>query len=164
MENENKRVISGVAIIGGSSPQECPAAGTGGRGPACFVPDDASKKGGSGGHDVVVDDPDHYRHSTFEVIDEMVLAFGIDATITFCVLNAWKYRARAPYKGKPEQDMEKADRYMQYAHDLQLIKAKQCGEFGVAKLPLLKSPGRKMVSQQPDKQADANHKASPRKG
>lgn len=164
MENENKRVISGVAIIGGSSTQDCPTAGTGGRGPACFVPDDASKKGGSGGHEVVVDDPDHYRHSTFEVIDEMVLAFGIDATITFCVLNAWKYRARAPYKGKLEQDMEKADRYMQYAHDLQLIKAKQCGEFGVAKLPLLKSSGRKMVSQQSDNQADANHKASPRKG
>lgn len=164
MENENKRVVSGVAIIGGSSTQDCPTAGTGGRGPACFVPDDASKKGGSGGHEVVVDDPDHYRHSTFEVIDEMVLAFGIDATITFCVLNAWKYRARAPYKGKLEQDMEKADRYMQYAHDLQLIKAKQCGEFGVAKLPLLKSSGRKMVSQQSDRQVDANHKASPRKG
>ena len=164
MENENKRVISGVAIIGGSSTQDCPTAGTGGRGPACFVPDDASKKGGSGGHEVVVDDPDHYRHSTFEVIDEMVLAFGIDATITFCILNAWKYRARAPYKGKLEQDMEKADRYMQYAHDLQLIKAKQCGEFGVAKLPLLKSSGRKMVSQQLDSQVDANHKASPRKG
>lgn len=164
MENENKRVISGVAIIGGSSTQDCPAAGTGGHGPVCFVPDDASKKGGSGGHEVVVDDPDHYRHSTFEVIDEMVLAFGIDATITFCILNAWKYRARAPYKGKSEQDMEKADRYMQYAHDLQLIKAKQCGEFGVAKLPLLKSSGHKMVSQQSDNQADANHKASPRKG
>lgn len=164
MENENKRIISGVAIIGGSSTQDCPTAGTGGRGPACFVPDGASKKGGSGGHEVVVDDPDHYRHSTFEVIDEMVLAFGIDATITFCVLNAWKYRARAPYKGKLEQDMEKADRYMQYAHDLQLIKAKQCGEFGVAKLPLLKSSGRKMVSQQSDGQVDANHKASPRKG
>lgn len=163
MENENKRVISGIAIIGGSSPQECPTAGTGGRGPACFVPDDASKKGGSGGHEVVVDDPDHYRHSTFEVIDEMVLAFGIDATITFCVLNAWKYRARAPYKGKLEQDMEKADRYMQYAHDLQLIKAKQCGEFGVAKLPLLKSSGCKMVSQQPgsqqsDDQVDTSRK------
>lgn len=169
MENENEcvkneYVVSGVAIIGGSSPQECPTAGTGGRGPACFVPDDASKKGGSGGHEVVVDDPDHYRHSTFEVIDEMVLAFGIDATITFCVLNAWKYRARAPYKGKLEQDMEKADRYMQYAHDLQLIKAKQCGEFGIAKLPLLKSSGRKMVSQQSDGQVDASHKASPRKG
>lgn len=164
MENENKRVNSGVAIIGGSSPQDCPVAGTGGHGPVCFIPDDASKKGGSGGHEVVVDDPDHYRHSTFEVIDEMVLAFGIDATITFCVLNAWKYRARAPYKGKPEQDMEKADRYMQYAHDLQLIKVKQCGEFGVAKLPLLKSSGRKMVSRQSDGQVDANHKASPRKG
>lgn len=169
MENENEcvkneYVVSGVAIIGGSSPQECPTAGTGGRGPACFVPDDASKKGGSGGHEVVVDDPDHYRHSTFEVIDEMVLAFGIDATITFCVLNAWKYRARAPYKGKLEQDMEKADRYMQYAHDLQLIKAKQCGEFGIAKLPLLKSSGHKMVSQQSDNQVDASRNGNPQKG
>lgn len=140
---DGQLVMDGVAIVGGPSPQDCPAAGTGGCGPICFVPDNASKRGGSGGHEAVVDDPDHYRHSTFEVIDEMVLAFGIDATINFCVLNAWKYRARAPYKGKLEQDMEKADRYMQYAHDLMLKKAKQGG---MPALPLLKSSGKRPVS------------------
>lgn len=98
---------------------------------------------GSGGHESVVDDPNHYRTGTFEVIDEMVLAFGIDATINFCVLNAWKYRARAPYKGKMAQDLEKADRYMQYAHDLMLKKAKQGG---MPALPLLKSSGKHPVS------------------
>lgn len=104
----------------------------------------------SGGHEAVVDEPQHYKNSTFEVIDEMVLAFGIDAVITFCVLNAWKYRARAPYKGKMEQDMEKADRYMQYAHDLQLKKAKMDAVGGVSvTLPLLKSPGKKPVSNPP---------------
>lgn len=94
---------------------------------------------GDGGHEMIVDQPDHYKHATFEVIDEMVIAFGIDATINFCILNAWKYRARAPYKGNMKQDMEKADRYIQYAHDLQLKKD--------GKLPLIKSAGKKLASQ-----------------
>lgn len=101
---------------------------------------------GPGGHEAIVDEPQHYKHSTFEVIDEMVLAFGIDATINFCILNAWKYRARAPYKGKMEQDMEKADRYMQYAHDLQLKKVRRDTGRSSHKLPLLKSSGRDLVS------------------
>lgn len=105
----------------------------------------------------VVNEPQHYKHSTFEVIDEMVLAFGIDATITFCILNAWKYRARAPYKDNMKQDMEKADRYMQYAHDLQLKKAKMDAAGGVSiALPLLKSPGKKPVSN-PPKTEDKHH-------
>lgn len=68
------------------------------------------------GYDVdVVKEPSHYRHGTFEVIDEMLLAFGPQRTYDFCILNAWKYRSRAPYKGKTEQDMAKADRYMDMA-------------------------------------------------
>lgn len=91
-------------------------------------------------HEQVVDHPDHYKHGTFEVIDELVMVFGLEATINFCMMNAWKYRARAPFKGKPEQDMEKADRYMQYAHDLLLMKSAREGS-GDTKgcLPLLKS-------------------------
>lgn len=97
-----------------------------------------------------VSQPEHYKHGTFEVIDEMVLAFGLDATINFCILNAWKYRARAPYKGKMEQDLEKADRYMQYAHDLQLKKAKMDAAGGSLVLPLLMSSGKKPVAKQLD--------------
>lgn len=97
-------------------------------------------------HENVVDQPDHYKHGTFQFIDELVLAFGIDATINFCIMNAWKYRARAPFKDNLEQDMEKADRYMQYAHDLQLKKVVASKADGGAKLPLLMSPGTDMVA------------------
>lgn len=134
-------------LEGGDSPQGCNG-GEGGYGGSpegvVLVHSDGSK--GTGGHEEVVDDPSHYKAGTFEVIDEMILVFGLEATINFCVLNAWKYRARAPYKGKTEQDMEKADRYMQYAHDLML---KQKGRDRVAgKLPLLKADGRTPVSNQ----------------
>lgn len=66
----------------------------------------------------VVNNPQHYQHGTFEVIDEMLIAFGPEKTFTFCILNAWKYRSRAPYKGKHEEDMDKADRYMQMARSI----------------------------------------------
>lgn len=135
---DGQLVMDGVHIGGANSPHT-PKGGTGGcGGPGAVLP-----TWGSGGHESIVDDPNHYRAGTFEVIDEMVLAFGIDATINFCVLNAWKYRARAPYKGKLVQDLEKADRYMQYAHDLMLKKAKQGG---MSALPLLKSSGKCPVS------------------
>ena len=60
----------------------------------------------------VVKKPDHYRHGAFEVIDEMLIVFGVEQTLVFCRLNAWKYRARAPYKGTFEQDMDKANSYL----------------------------------------------------
>lgn len=135
---DGQLIMNGVRIGGANSPHT-PEGGTGG----CGGPGAVLLQTGSGGHESIVDDPNHYRAGTFEVIDEMVLAFGIDATINFCVLNAWKYRARAPYKGKMAQDLEKADRYMQYAHDLMLKKAKQGG---MPALPLLKSSGKHPVS------------------
>lgn len=72
----------------------------------------------------VVKEPSHYKHGTFEVIDEMVIMFGIEDTITFCRLNAWKYRARAPFKGNMEQDMAKANRYLEMAAELEAIRNK----------------------------------------
>lgn len=66
----------------------------------------------------VVKNPSHYKHGTFEVIDEMLIAFGPQRTYDFCIMNAWKYRARAPYKGKFEQDMDKANRYLEMAHQI----------------------------------------------
>lgn len=72
--------------------------------------------------DDVVNEPDHYKHGTYQTIDEMVIVFGIDATIQFCRMNAWKYRARAPFKGNTEQDMAKANCYLEMAAQLQKIK------------------------------------------
>lgn len=58
-----------------------------------------------------VKEPPHYKQGRYEVIDEMLLLFGVKETLAFCKLNAWKYRSRALYKGSCEQDMAKADRY-----------------------------------------------------
>ena len=66
----------------------------------------------------VVKKPEHYRHGAFEVIDEMLMAFGAPDTYKFCLMNAWKYRSRAPYKGKTEEDMQKASQYMEMAYQI----------------------------------------------
>lgn len=63
-----------------------------------------------------VNKPEHYTQGTFEVIDEMLLVFGPAKTYDFCVMNAWKYRSRAPYKNNLEQDMAKADAYLEMAN------------------------------------------------
>lgn len=65
-----------------------------------------------------INSPEHYTHSQFECIDEMVIVFGAEATATFCKLNAWKYRNRAQYKGHFEEDMAKADWYLAKAKRL----------------------------------------------
>jgi hypothetical protein len=60
----------------------------------------------------LIKEPEHYKHGSMETIEEMELIFGIQETMIFCKLNAWKYRARALYKGTPEQDMQKANQYL----------------------------------------------------
>lgn len=77
---------------------------------------------GNGAVEDVVREPQHYQHGIFEVIDEMIIVFGIEATMQFCRMNAWKYRARAPYKGKMEQDMDKANRYLEMAYEMSQIR------------------------------------------
>ena len=69
----------------------------------------------------VVNQPSHYQHGSFEVIEEMILIFGIESVIAFCQLNAWKYRARAPYKNKLEEDMAKSNRYLEMSYMLQTV-------------------------------------------
>lgn len=66
----------------------------------------------------VVRNPEHYQHGAFEVIDEMILAFGPQRTYDFCIMNAWKYRARALYKGNTKQDLDKADQYLRMAQQI----------------------------------------------
>ena len=59
-----------------------------------------------------VNHPKHYsREGAMECIDEMVLVFGEENTMIFCIMNAWKYRYRAADKGG-EEDMRKSDWYM----------------------------------------------------
>ena len=59
-----------------------------------------------------VDHPSHYNaNGAMECIDEMVLIFGKEATMHFCLLNAWKYRYRANSKNGQE-DWDKANWYI----------------------------------------------------
>lgn len=63
--------------------------------------------------------PEHYTNRTHECWDEMAAVFGKEAVITFCKLNVWKYRYRAGSKGSREEDLAKADQYMDKMISLQ---------------------------------------------
>ena len=62
--------------------------------------------------DSTVNHPSHYnRDGGMECIDEMLLVFGREAVMHFCLCNAWKYRYRASDKNGAE-DLRKADWYL----------------------------------------------------
>ena len=59
-----------------------------------------------------VEHPKHYnREGAMECIDEMLMLFGKDAVMGFCLCNAWKYRYRAADKNG-EEDLKKSDWYL----------------------------------------------------
>lgn len=58
-----------------------------------------------------VNNPEHYATGKIQCIDAMIEAFGKEAVITFCKLNAFKYIWRAEKKNKL-QDIEKANWYI----------------------------------------------------
>ena len=62
--------------------------------------------------------PPHYKREAFETIDEMMIVFGPAAVVTYCRMCAWKYRARAPYKGHFNEDRAKSNWYLQKALDI----------------------------------------------
>lgn len=76
-----------------------------------------------------VDHPNHYNiEGRKECIDEMVEQFGLEAVVSFCLMNAYKYLYRAGEKegNSKEQDIEKAKWYFnwinkQYAEDAYLF-------------------------------------------
>ena len=73
----------------------------------------------SGAHiDDPVNHPSHYETGKFECIDVMVETMGIDATMEFCVCNAFKYLYRHKRKNGI-QDLEKAKWYIEKYIDLQ---------------------------------------------
>lgn len=65
-----------------------------------------------------VNHPSHYNQGKREVIEEMRLMFGVHEVMSFCKLNAYKYMRRADYKGNKEEDMKKAEWYMDYLDKL----------------------------------------------
>ena len=63
--------------------------------------------------------PKHYNQTgRKECIEEMRDRFGKDAVIHFCMLNAYKYQYRADLKGKHDEDIQKAQWYIDYANKL----------------------------------------------
>lgn len=65
-----------------------------------------------------VDHPSHYQSENgMECIDEMALAFGVEAVKHFCLCNVWKYRFRANKKNGDE-DIEKSNWYMKKYKEL----------------------------------------------
>ena len=67
----------------------------------------------------MVNHPAHYkRDGAMECIDEMLLLFGKEEVMSFCKLNAWKYRYRAMDKNGKE-DINKSDYYIRMYKDLE---------------------------------------------
>lgn len=69
-----------------------------------------------------VNHPDHYNAGKFECIEIMAEVFGIEATQTFCRLNAFKYLWRSDHKGNRVKDVEKAHWYLKKFIELELVK------------------------------------------
>lgn len=65
-----------------------------------------------------VNHPKHYADTcSLECIDAMLITFGTNAVIDFCMCNAFKYLWR--YKNKNgQEDLKKCDWYLKKAHDL----------------------------------------------
>lgn len=65
-----------------------------------------------------VNHPSHYnREGSMECIDEMLLVFGKQAVMNFCLCNSWKYRYRAADKNGAE-DLAKSDWYLRKYKEL----------------------------------------------
>ena len=60
-----------------------------------------------------IDHPAHYNHGKFETIDEIKMMLSHEQYIGFLKGNIWKYIRRAPYKGHEEEDLKKADWYLE---------------------------------------------------
>ena len=62
--------------------------------------------------DDVVNKPAHYGDGKIECIDYMRQILGLQGFIDYCHGNVIKYQHRYKYKGKPVEDMEKAQYYL----------------------------------------------------
>ena len=58
-----------------------------------------------------VEHPKHYTNGSIECIDAMISAFGKEAVMIYCRINAFKYIWRSDFKGRVE-DIQKAAWYL----------------------------------------------------
>lgn len=73
----------------------------------------------------LVNHPSHYTNHGMECILEMAMLYGFEETMSFCKLNAHKYRKRALDKGG-RTDLDKSDWYVNTYKELAI--AKEWGE------------------------------------
>lgn len=68
----------------------------------------------------MVNSPKHYNAYSMEVLDMMIKIWGVEKTITFCEMNAFKYRMRMGTKPENdvEQDLKKERWYLKKAQEL----------------------------------------------
>lgn len=60
----------------------------------------------------MVNSPPHYNQSGIECIEAIYAALGPDGFKAYCQGNALKYLWRHQYKGKPVEDLHKAQWYI----------------------------------------------------
>ena len=63
-----------------------------------------------------INHPKHYNQYPMEVIDMMLQIWGVDATVKYCEMNAFKYRMRMGIKYTSiEEDLGKEQWYLNKA-------------------------------------------------
>lgn len=63
-----------------------------------------------------INHPKHYTQYSMEVIDMMIQIWGVDATVQYCEMNAFKYRMRMGVKNTPiMEDLGKEQWYLNRA-------------------------------------------------
>ena len=69
-----------------------------------------------------VNDPPHYTQGPIHCIDAMISAFGTDAVVTFCLLNAFKYMWRSTtHERGVVENVQKGMYYMKKASELKQV-------------------------------------------
>lgn len=80
--------------------------------------------------------PSHYKSEcSLECYQAMIMVLGVEGFIHFCLGNAFKYMWRYQNKGKPKEDLEKSNWYLNKAieysieynadDDVLLVKARE---------------------------------------
>lgn len=65
-----------------------------------------------------VNHPVHYNLYEIETIEMMLAIWGVEKTITFCEMTAFKYRMRLGLKDNIEHDLAKEKWYLEKAKQL----------------------------------------------
>lgn len=60
----------------------------------------------------MVNHPPHYNQGSIETIDYILETLGKDGFVSYCWGNALKYLSRANFKGKRDEDLKKANWYL----------------------------------------------------